>query len=227
MARASMNPLRRFARDRRGSAGIELALGTVALLTIGMLSFDLYSVFRVNSASARSAFAMADYLSRETAPDGEQVSALGRFLQQNEFGTPAHLVYVLSAVRRPPGADPAEILWVDDSIRLGDATVTDALASECSRRAGQGWRTTLLGGAENSGMSEGEVLIVAEVCARPSREGMLTNRLVAGDTYRVSILPVRDFDRAPASPAYPTDTESTETTSFLDGGSPPRGFPIS
>ena len=210
-------PFRNFAGDARGSAGIELGFGTVALLTVAMLCFDLYSLVRLNGASGRSAVVMAEYVSREAAPNGDQVTALGRFLHGQEFGAPADVVYVISAVRRPPGEDPAEVLWSDDTIRFGATGTTDALASECARRGGAGWKATLLGEPETSGMAEGQVAIVAEVCARPAREGMLTSRLVAGDIYRLHILPARDSEQVPASPVYSTSTEGTDTTSSIGG----------
>ena len=203
--------LRTFGRDDRGSAGIEFAIGAAALLTIAMLCFDLYSLVRVNEASGRSAVAMAEYVSRETAPDGDQVTALGRFLHRQEFGAPADVIYVISAVRRPPGDDPAEVLWVDDTIRFGASDSTDALAGECARRAGRGWRAVLLGEPEASGMAEGEVAIVAEVCARPMREGMLTSRFVAGNIYRLHILPSRDSEEIPARPVHSVSTEGVGT----------------
>ena len=206
-----LRSLRAFGRDDRGSAGIEFAVGAVALLAIAMLSFDLYSLVRVNGASARSAVSMAEYVSREAAPDGDQVTALGRFLHRQEFGAPADVVYVISAVRRPPGDDPAEVLWVDDTIRFGASETTDALAGECARRAGGGWRTVLLGDPGASGMAEGEVAIVAEVCARPMREGMLTSRFVAGNIYRLHILPSRDPGEIPARPVHSASTEGAGT----------------
>ena len=129
------------------------------------------------------------------------------------------MVYVISAVRRPPGSDPAEILWVDDTIRLGDSGTTDTLADECSRRGAAGWRAALLSEPEASGMAEEEVAIVAEVCARPLREGMLTSRLVSGDIYRLHILPSRDTEQAPARPVHSSSgEEGTDTTSSFDGG---------
>ena len=201
-----------FVRDTRGSAGIELAIGTVALLAVATLCFDVYSLVRVNGASARSAVAMAEYVSREAAPDGDQVTDLGRFLHRQEFGAPTDLVYVISAVRRPPGEDPAQILWVDDTIRFGASETTAALAGECARRAGAGWRATLLAEPAASGMAEGEVAIVAEVCARPLREGMLSGRLVSGDIYCVHIMPSRDPAQVPARPVYSSATEDTRTT---------------
>lgn len=216
-------PLRSFVRDTRALAGIELAFGSVALATIATLCFDLYSLVGVTSASARSAVAMAEYVSRDSAPDGDQVTALGRFLHREEFGAPADLVYVISAVRRPPGDEPAEVLWVDDTIRFGDSATTAALAGECARRGSAGWRAGLLGAPGSLGMSEGEVAIVAEVCARPLREGMLSGRLVTGDIYRVHILPSRDPRQAPEPPVHSTSAEDTGRT----GPGPPRKASIS
>ena len=155
MAAHAFPLFRTFARDTRGAAGIELGFGAVALLTIAMLCFDLYSLVRVNTAGARSAVAMAEYVSREAAPDGDQMAALGRFLHRQEFGAPADVVYVVSAVRRPPGEDPAEVLWADDTIRFGAAGTTETLAGECARRGTAGWRTALLGDPETSGMDGG------------------------------------------------------------------------
>lgn len=220
MTSHSWSLLRAFGLDRRGSAGIELALGSVALLAIAVACFDLYALVRVNSGSARSAVAMADYVSREAAPDGDQMAALGKFLRQTEFGAPSDLVYVVTAVRRPPGTDPAQVLWVDDAIRLGDPTAIQALASRCTQRGAGGWRTRLLGAPAASGMREGEVAIVAEVCARPSREGLLSSRLVAGDLYGLHILPVRDPEQVPSSPtrSAPGDTASSVPSSEGTGG---------
>ena len=37
---------------------------------------------------------MADYVSVETAPDGDQMAALGRYLYEKELGAPAELVFL-------------------------------------------------------------------------------------------------------------------------------------
>ena len=50
-------------------------------------------------------------------------------------------------------------------------------------------------------MNPGEVLVIAEVCARLTREGSLTGRFVAGDAHRVHALPARDRKEPPAAPA--------------------------
>ena len=56
--------LRAFARDTRASAGIELALGAVALLSVAALCFDLYARVEADTVSGRLAATLADYVSR-------------------------------------------------------------------------------------------------------------------------------------------------------------------
>ena len=58
----------------------------------------------------------------------------------------------------------------------------------------------------SAGMAAGEVLVVAEVCARLRREGSLTGRFVTGDIYRVHAVPARDPDEPPSAPAYASST---------------------
>ena len=202
MTASAISFFRGFARDPAGSAGIEVGLGSVALLTVSMLCFDIYSVIRLDSAGARSAVAIADYVSRETAPNGDEIAALGEFLHRTEFDVPASVAYVISAVRRPAGADPAAVLWVDDTIRFGNAAATTELAGECTLRASQGWRPVLLGPPATSGMQEGEVAFVAEVCSRPSQQGLLSSILYIGDSYHVHILPARNANEIPAAPVH-------------------------
>ena len=131
MTASAISFIRGFSRDSAGSAGIELGLGSVALLTVSMLCFDIYSMIRLDTAGARSAVAIADYVSRETAPNGDEIAALGEFLHRTEFDVPASVVYVISAVSRPAGADPAAVLWVDDTIRFGNEAAKTELAAEC------------------------------------------------------------------------------------------------
>ena len=57
-----------FARDPRGSASIELAIGSVVLISAAALSFDLYSRIKADTAVARMAITMADYVSRDATP---------------------------------------------------------------------------------------------------------------------------------------------------------------
>ena len=65
-----------------------------------------------------------------------------------------------------------------------------------------------------SGMTPGEVVIVAEVCMRLQREGSLTGRFVAGDIYSSHAVPARD----PSTPPFPSGlSESAEHGNALIG----------
>ena len=190
-----------FVHDSRGAATIELGLGAVALISISTLCFDLYSRVKADTAAARMAVTMADYVSRDTAPNGDEMAALGRYLHSHELGVPADVVYVVTALRQPPG-DPLPaitVLWSDASIRVGDSTATASIAAECPQFGAEGGPATLPSGFA---MSPGEVIIIAEVCARLTREGSLTGRFVAGDIYRLHALPARESDTIPARPVH-------------------------
>ena len=204
-----MTSAQTFLRDRRAAASIEIALGAVVLVALSALAFDLYSRLEADTASARIAVTMAEYVSHETAPDGDQLTALGGFLHRSELRAPAHLVYVITAVQRPPGDRLAEVLWIDDAIRFGDAGTTQDLADACAQHGNAGWQTTLLGEPSRTGMSAGETVVVVEICARLPRQGGLTSRLVAGDIYRLHVLPVRNTDQAPSRPTYAPPADAT------------------
>lgn len=193
--------LARFCRGVRGSAAVELAIGGFVLISIAMLTFDFYALVRADAAGARMAVTMADYLSFETAPDGDEIEDLGRYLHERELGMPAVLVFVISAVRQPPGDVPSAVLWDDDSVRLGDDEATASLVQDCRRRAADRWRDRLVGeGPERFALDANEVIFVVEVCARPLREGMFTASFVAGDIYHLYAAPARDMTRAPERP---------------------------
>lgn len=192
--------VRAFARDSCAAAGIELALGATVLLSVSALCFDLYARIKADTAAARMAVTMADYVSRDPNPNGDEMKDLGEYLHRHELGAPADLVYVITALHQPIG-DPlpaVALLWTDASIRFGDATVTTSLASACPR--------FIDGGAPD--LSDGftmlpdEVVVIVEVCARLTREGSLTGKFVAGDIYRLHALPARDPGQIPAAPVY-------------------------
>ena len=199
MGRLRRNALRAFARDTRASAGIELGIGAVVLLSVAGLCFDLYARVEADTVGARLAVTMADYVSRgpdtdEGTLDGDALKALGAFLHARELDVPADLVFVVSALRQPSGTPtPAvEVLWSDDTIRFGNEAVTDGLAAGCSRfvTGSDGSESAALPSGLTPGdftMAAGEVLVVAEVCMRLTREGSFT----AGDIYRHHALPAR------------------------------------
>ena len=202
MAARPPRGVRGYLRGRDGAAPIELAIGAVVLAGVAALCFDLYARIKADTSIARMAVTMADYVSRGTAPNGNDMTALGEFLHAHELGVPANLVYVVTAVHQPTG-DPAPapvILWSDNTIRIGDATVTAELAGDCTHQVAQGGGESLPAGFKP--MSPDEVVIIVEICARLTREGSLTGRLVAGDIYRLHALPAREADQKPAAPVY-------------------------
>ena len=198
---AALLKIKVFARDVRGGATIELALGALALITVCALCFDLYSRIRADTASARLAGIMADYVSRDAETDGDGLKALGEYLYANELKVPANVVYAITAFRRPAGdpPEPVEILWSDNSIRFGDEAETADLASDCARYVTEGGKSGLPAGFD---MSLGEVMIVVEVCARLTREGSLTGEFIDSDIYRHHAVPAREPATPPSKPTY-------------------------
>ena len=211
--------LSRLARDEQGSAAIELGIGAVAVLVVAAAAFDLYSLVKADTATARIAATMADYVARETAPDGEEIRALGQFLYEQELSAPATLVYVVSAVHEPPGSDTAVALWNDDTVRLGEVEATTALVQECKTRGQAGWRTALLGtGTDRLTLQADEVVVVVEVCAKLLRQGRLSADVLNGTIYRLHALPARDTAQLPAAPVYaPPSAGQVDAMFSIDG----------
>ena len=201
MAVSPLVDLLAFARGSRGAAALEFACGAVALISVSVLCFDLYSRVRADTAIARIAVTMADYVSRDADPNGDEMAALGRYLHEHQLGFPAALVYVITALHQPTG-DPlpdAVVLWSDSTIRIGDEGTTGRLAADCPRHVAEGGTAAL---PDGFAMSPEEVIVIAEVCARLTREGFLTGKFIAGDIYRLHALRARDPDRQPNAPAY-------------------------
>ena len=196
-------PLRAFALDTRASAGLELAIGAVVLLGVAALCFDLYTRVEADTAAARVAATMADYVSRGPDTeggtlDGKALRKLGKFLRAHELGD-ADLVLVVSALGRSAGKRAAKALW-SDTLHFGKREVTRALAKRCSRFV----ETTKKGKARPAKplpgkftLDAGEVVAVVELCARP---GGAAGSL-AGDIYRHHVLPVREPEKAFPAPA--------------------------
>ena len=195
MRRLRANALRAFARSTRASAGIELAIGAVVLLGVARLCFDLYARVEADTAAARVAVTMADYVSRGPDTDGgtldgKALKALGAFLHAHELGAGTDLVFVVSAVNYPENA-PGEVLWSDDTLRFGDAEVTKKLAAGCTRVKD---RPASAGSSRN--LDEAEIIV--EVCARPGGAGAF----VAGDIYRLHVLPARAPEKGLPAPVH-------------------------
>ena len=229
-AAAGGSPVRAFVRGSRGAAAIGLALGVSALITVSLLGFDLYSRIEAGANAGRMAAVMAEYVSREDAPDGAQLDALAQYLHERDLGAPADVVYVISVLREPAGTDPATVSWVD-TIASGETTATGAIAGSCGEFGAEGGAASLPAGFA---MADREVAVIVEVCARLRREGSFTGRFITGDVYRLSALPAHDPDLASARPDRPdsdSDSDSDDdSTAFLftapfDGGraGPPFG----
>ena len=224
MTGSARTALRAFARNDRGGASLELALGGVAVVSVAALCFDLYARVEATTGSGRAAVSMADYVSRDAAPNGDEMAALGRFLHAHEVGVPSAMVYVVSAFHRRTGDEPSTVrlLWSDDAVRIGDAAVTQQIASACTQVVdGEDARLPA-----DFGMSEDETVVIAEVCVRLTREGSLTGRFVAGDIYRLHALPTREPGQIPAEPAY-APAPDADALAALDaargGAGPPVG----
>ena len=176
-------------------------------MTVAAVAFDLYSLTRANAAGERIAATMADFVSQESAPDGDELAALGKFLHERELRVPSALVYVISAVHQPPGDDDdAEKLWSDDKIRVGEADETAALAQECQSRGQNGWIKATLGEDATIELAAQDVVIVVEICVSLLREGRLSE-MVAGNLYRIHALPARGTGSKPAEPSHSTPSE--------------------
>lgn len=114
-------------------------------------------------------------------------------------------MYVVTALHQPAG-DPlpaVAVLWTDSSIRFGDETSRNALAVECPQFVGKDENNNDVAALPAGfAMSPDEVLVIAEVCVRLTREGFLTDKFIAGDIYRLHALPARDPDHRPAAPVH-------------------------
>ena len=207
----------RVCRDDRASASLELGIGAVVVLVVAALAFDLHSLVKTHTGSARIAATMAEYVSREAAPNGDDLAALGEFLYREEISAPAALVYVVWAVHQPPGGNPAVRLWDDDTIRFGNTDATADLVQQCRNIGREGWQKTLLGEEDNSlTLADDDVVIVVEVCTRLMLQGRLSNRFIAGTIYRLHALPMRDKRQLPSPPAHSPGHEA-QTTVLIDG----------
>lgn len=206
--RAGTGALRAFVRDPRASAGIELGIGAFVLVSVAALCFDLYARVETDTAAARVAATVADYVSRGPDADGDALErsalkSLGGFLRAHELDDAGDFVLVVSALGRGAGKRAVKALW-SDTLRFGRREVTRRLAKRCSRFV----ETTKKGAARAAKplpgkftLAAGEVVTVVELCARPHGAGSLTGRFVAGDIYRHHVLPVREPEKAFPAPA--------------------------
>ena len=176
-----------FLRDTRGSA-VELGIGSVLVFAIFMLSFDLYGLINSQTTALRIAATMADYVSRDEAPDLSRMRSLGQFLHDHDLPAPGSLVFVVSAFRRPTASDPIQLLWSDDSIRIGEPDTTQDIADNCPGQVDSHNNPDLAAGFT---MDAEETLIVVETCIRLSAQGSFTGKFADGDIYGLYAVPSR------------------------------------
>ena len=196
--------LRAFVLDTRASAGLELAIGAFVLVSVAALCFELYARVEADTAAARVAATMADYVSRGPDTDGgtlerSALKDLGKFLRKHALGDAGDFVLVVSALRRGAGTRKVEALW-SDTLHFGKRRVTRELAPDCPRfvrmnKKGKARPAKPLPGKFT--LAAGEVVAVVELCARP---GGAAGSL-AGDIYRHHVLPVRAPEKAFPAPA--------------------------
>ena len=170
--------------------GLELAIGAVVLLAVAVACFAAYSRVEAHTAVPRIAIGLAEYLSREEAPDAAQLDALATFLRDHELGAGNPLLAVITALRREVGDTDPTVLW-EDTIALGDAATTTELARLC---------TGLGAGDPPLEMDEVQNLFVVEVCARSGGTGL---RAALGDLHYRYLLPGRNPDVIPDPPMRP------------------------
>ena len=199
--------LRAFVLDTRASAGLELAIGAFVLVSVAALCFDLYSRVEADTAAARVAATMADYVSRGPDTDGgtldgKALKDLGEFLHAHELNGAADVVFVVSAFKQPAGspAPAVKVLWSDNKLRFGDGA-DDTFAGHCSSRfvdTSASPPSAKLPLPAGFTMGAGEVAVVVELCARPG--GAAAS--LAGDIYRHHVLPVRAPEKAFPAPVH-------------------------
>ncbi len=139
----------------RGSASIECALGTVAMLTASFLALDLYRLAGTQATVIYAAATLADYTSRDEEVNATLIDRLADFLHTEQL-TASDAAFVVSAVHQNAGT--STLLWTRQ-VLLGPDAATEL--ADCSRVT-QGGAVTL---PTEFTMMPGEVVIVGEVCA--------------------------------------------------------------
>ena len=184
---------------RRGSSAIELALGSVLVLAVFVLVFDVYLRIKGTGAVARIATVVGESVALDPAPTLARLGELARHLHVHEVRSPSDLVLVITVLGVNPGSMPATRapVWTISSVRSGDPLRMNAIAASCSRvvdAAGE----VRLGSPFRDASASSQPLVVVETCARLRREGSLTGRFLSPVIYRLSSIPVRDPRGDPA-----------------------------
>ena len=168
------------------------------MLGLAVTGFAVYSRIEAAVSAPRIAIALAEYVSREEAPDGDELDALALFLRDHELGIDHALLVVTTAVHKAAGQAPG-VLWID-RIALGDKTATKELEGTCKGKGAADGKAAL---GDHFAMDDGETVFVVEVCARPPAS---LSASWTGDLRHHYLLPTRHPDRPPgASGAHSPD----------------------
>ena len=184
---------RRFARDTRGSGGIEFAFGAVLVLVVAVAAFAVYGRIEAATSAPRIAIVMAEYISQEGEPDGDQLDALARFLRDHEL-RPGYALLIVTTAAHKPASKAAGVLWID-RIALGDKTATKDLEKTCKGKGPAGGEAAL---GDHFTLDDEETVFVVEVCARAPAATLRGSW--GGDLHFQYLLPTRHPDVVPAAP---------------------------
>ena len=139
-------------RTQGGAAVLELAVGTAVVLGLAVLFFAVYERVDAHVSTPRVAQQMTEYVSRASQPTGAEIDAYARYLQREEL--PGHaLVMKISGLHKDADDDADTVEWTD-TVKVGEATATTKIESECTAKGAKFNLTT------------GEHAVVVSVCAR-------------------------------------------------------------
>ena len=153
-----MNTLAAFISNRRGAAALECALGMVAMVSAWSLFFDLYQRADSQGVLLHTASTFADYASRDETVQAESLDDLAAFLHAQQFPA-AKASFVATAISKDKDSKNPSALWTRTVTINPDDTDTTPLPT-CSRVNGK--NSVVLPSVFT--MSNGETIIVAEVC---------------------------------------------------------------
>lgn len=187
-----------WARSTRASVSIEFVLGAVLILTTTVGGIDLYRIIEGRSVGARSASAMADYVSLETAPQSALINDLAKFLYRHQIAAPSEAVFVISAVAKPASTDvepdPSAVVQWDHKVAIApEGSPPPAFANSCGKVGASGGVAKL---PVELNMEADEEVVVVEVCVKLSPEvfvssGVLPDGVLTSLLYSQQIRPSR------------------------------------
>ena len=193
------NPsLKNYLRDRRGVASIESAIGTVVMIAVSLLAFDLYRLASAQTTIMHAAVSLADTVSRDEPPGLTEaelrqkmdafVQSLSELLHEEQFPT-ANANFAVAAVYKDPGNTSPTALWSKEVVLLG--TTNPLTSCEPANQTNEiKLDTNPVALPAEFTMADREIVIVAEVCVER------TSTTFSGPAYAHYIVPSRDDDLA-------------------------------